>query len=98
MNLSPYMLSQLLAAIAFSIMLVGMIVLMLQLLTLRFPTLNRCMCWLQNKNTHLLLEKLDILEKGAGHTNEHIQPTLNGHVVSGFTVRMLLSLCSSWLS
>ena len=91
MNLSPYMLSQLLAAIAFSIMLAGMIVLTLQLLTLRFPTLNRCTCWLQDKNIHALLQKLGILGKGAGHTNKHPQSTLNGHAVSRFTVRMLLT-------
>ena len=84
------MLSQLLAAIAFSIMLAGMIVLTLQLLTLQFPTLNCCTCWLQDKIIHALLQKLSILEKGAGHTNEHPQSTLNGHVVSKFTVRMLL--------
>ena len=91
MNLSPYMLCQLLAAIAFSIMLAGMIVLTLQLLTLRFPNLNRCTCWLQDKNIHALLQKLGILEKGADHTNKHPQSTLNGHMVSRFTVRMLLT-------
>ena len=84
------MLSQLLAAIAFSIMLAGMIILALQLLTLQFPTLNRCTCWLQDKNIHALLQKLGILGKGAGHTNKHPQSTLNGHAVSRFTVQMLL--------
>ena len=91
MSLSPYMLSQVLAAIAFSIMLAGMIALTLQLLTLRFPNLNRCTCWLQDKNIHALLQKLGILEKGTGHTNKYSQSTLNGHVVSRFTVRMLLT-------
>ena len=71
-------------------MLAGMIVLTMRLLTLQFLNLNCCMCWLQDKNIHALLQKLGILEKGAGHTNEHFQSTLNGHVVSGFTVRMLL--------
>ena len=72
MNLSPYMLSQILAAI---IMLAGMIVLMLKQLTLWFPTLNHCTRWLQDKNIRVLLRKLGILEKGADFTNEYHQST-----------------------
>ena len=52
MILSPYMLSQILAAI---IILAGMIVLMLKQLTLWFPTLNHCTRWLQDKNIRVLL-------------------------------------------
>ena len=181
MNLSPYMLSQLLATIAFSIMLVEMIVLTLQLLALQFPIeilflfqlrlylltkiifsflhspmkcatyyfkrvflsltspnssppfscptpnltqliikflfsiLIPCIiiklapiaieCLSRNKKKQKLLHvmaarqeypypatKLGILEKGADHMSEYILClyTLNGHVVSGFTVRILL--------
>ena len=50
---------------------------------------NNCQCSLLQYTIHRLLQKLGIVKKGAGDTNESPQSTLNGYVVSSFAAAML---------
>ena len=80
--------------LAFSIILIGTIVFVLQALKWRYPTngtLNNCHCLLlrMRHTIHRLLQKLGIVEKGAGGTDKNSQSTLNGYVVSSFAATML---------
>ena len=81
--------------LAFSIILIGTIVFVLQaLMKRRYPdngTLNNCHCLLlrMRHTIHRLLQKLGIVEKGAGDTNRNPQSTFNGYVVSSFAAAML---------
>ena len=93
-DLEAYLKSQVVVfgILAFSIIIIGTIVCVLQVLKLHYPDnaiLNNCQCPLLQYTIHRLLQKLGIVKKGADDTNKNPQSTLNGEVVSSFAAAML---------